>query len=242
MVGLRISLLIVLLSVAIPAGWARAETVSDTLKAVRAAARKNDNRGVVARFPRLTYLYTLKVPPGSPRVTPEMIRSLRAAKDRFFAFARGLLGSMDQFRPVEVIRCPIQVAGSRSAGALEMALVQVRHPWARFLAAWKVMSRDKDRPALQRLERGLIARGDLVKVGSRRYVYSLIVLIRVSPATRALFKSRFDWANRRVKDGAWVIDRFDQKSSGESNWKRIKTRLKCQPLDGPAPAAPGSGG
>ncbi len=242
MLGLRISLLIVMLSVAVSPGWLRAQTVSDTLKSVRAAARKKDTRGVVALFPRLTYLYALKAPPGSPRITPEMIRNLRAAKDRFFAFARGLLGSMDDFRQVEEIRCPIKASGPDSAGALDLALVQVRHPWPRFLAAWKAMSRGKDHRSLQRLEKGLTARGDLVKVGSRRYVYSLIILVRVSPATRALFKHQFNWTNPRIKDGTWVIDRFDQRSSGQANWKRIKARLKCRPAGQPAPAGPGAGG
>jgi hypothetical protein len=242
MISLRISLLLVMVSLAIPPGWSRADGVNDTLQAVRSAARKKDTGGVVARFPRLTYLYTLKAPPGSPRITPEMLRGLRAAKDRFFAFARGLLGSMDDFRAVEVIRCPIKAPGPPSGGFLEMGLVRVRHPWSRFLTAWKAMSRERDAAAMKRLEKGLTARGDLVKVGSRRYVYSLIVLIRVSPATRALFKRRFGWTNPKVKDGAWVIDRFDQRSSGQTAWQRIKTRLKCRPADQASPAKPGAGG
>jgi hypothetical protein len=231
----RISLLAAILSVTFLPSWSGAETMTDALKFVRTAARQKDTRGVVARFPRLNYLYALKAPPGSPRITPAMIQSLKAAKDRFFSFAQGLLGSMEDFRSVESIRCPIKASRPGTENALELALVQVRHPWSGFLAAWKAMSRDKGPQALKRLERGLTASGDLVKVGPRRYVYSLLVLIRVSPPARALFKRQFDWKNPGLENGAWVVDRFDQRSSGQANWKRIKTRLKCRPGGRPAP-------
>ncbi|MBU0513942.1 MAG: hypothetical protein KJ621_04150 [Proteobacteria bacterium] len=206
----------------------QAGTVTDVLRAVKAASGKKDAKGLVALFPRLNYLHQLQTPPGGRPVTPAMARALQAARKRFFGFALAMLGSIEDPKPVDRMKCPIKVAGSAAVDHLDLALVQVRHPWPRFVAAWKSMSRRDTPQVMSRLERELKLRGDLVKVGPKRYVYSLLVLARLTPATRALFQRLFGWKNKRLADGSWVLERFHQRSAGRADWKSLKAKLKCR--------------
>jgi len=210
------------------ASTSQAGTVTDAVRALRTAGGKKDAAMLVAVFPRLNYLHQLKVPPGGRPVTPAMARALQAARKRFFAFALAMLGSIEEPKPIDRMTCPIKAAGPAAVGRLDLVLVQVRHPWPRFMAAWKSMSRRYTPQVMSRLERELKLRGDLVKVGPKTYVYSLLILARLTPATRALFRRVYGWRNKRLADGTWVLERFHQRSAGQADWKSLKSKLKCR--------------
>jgi len=210
------------------ASTSQAGTVTDAVRAVQAAGRKKDAAALVAAFPRLNYLHQLKVTPGGRPVTPAMVRALLAARKRFFGFVLAMLGSIEEPKTIDRMTCPIQAAGPAAVGRLDLVLVQVRHPWPRFKAAWRSMGRRYTPPVMSRLERELKLRGDLAKVGPKTYVYSLLILARLTPATRALFRRVYGWRNRRLVDGSWVVERFHQRSAGQADWKSLKNKLKCR--------------
>ncbi len=210
------------------ASTARAGTVTDAVRAVQAAGGKKDASALAAVFPRLNYLRQLKVPPGGRPVTPAMVRALLAARKRFFDFALAMLGSIEEPKTIDRMTCPIKLSGPAGSGRLALALVQVRHAWPRFVAAWRSMSQRYTPQVMSRLERELKLRGDLVKVGTKTYVYSLLILARLNPATRALFRRMYGWRNKRLADGSWVLERFHQRSAGQVDWKSLKNKLKCR--------------